>query len=294
MAGRHSPGVDQEAAARPPEQEREEGFRELRHYVPADILDVSFPIAVRGYERHAVDDHIKRVNRVIAELKVSASPPAAVRHALDVAGEKVEGLLEAAREAAEQLTEAARREAEESTARIKAEAAELVVNASTEADRMRAEAESLIANAAKDAASTIAKAKAESAKIVEESKAAANERLTRAHAEAAESLRQLEQQLQAVRNGAEERIRVIQKDTDAIRQEREALLDDIRATASRLGELVDRGADEAPEPEHDTVVKEPETLVGTLTEAAAASPGIKEPSAADKVESSPKNPTRRR
>ena len=111
--------------------------------MPADILDVSFPIAVRGYERHAVDDHIKRVNRVIAELKVSASPPAAVRHALDVAGEKVEGLLEAARQAAEQLTETARREAEESTARVKAEAAELVVNASTEADRMRTEAESL-------------------------------------------------------------------------------------------------------------------------------------------------------
>ena len=275
MAGRHSPGVDQEAAAHPPEQDREQGFRELRHYVPADILDVSFPIAVRGYDRHAVDDHVKRVNRVIAELKVSASPPAAVRHALDVAGEKVDGLLEAAREAAEQLTDAAHREAEESTARIKAEAAELVVNASTEADRMKVEAESLIASAAKEAAATIAKAKAESAKIVEESKASADQRLTRAHAEAAESLRQLEQQLKVVRERAEARVRSIQKDTDAIRQRREELLDDIRATASRLGDLADPAGEE--EPEHATVVKEPETLVDTLAQAAVAPTEVKPP-----------------
>src|SRR5262245_52054499 len=87
VAREHSPRADEKAASRPPEKKREGGFRELRHYVPAEILDVSFPIAVRGYERRAVDEHITRVNRVIAELKVSASPPAAVRHALDVAGE---------------------------------------------------------------------------------------------------------------------------------------------------------------------------------------------------------------
>jgi cell division septum initiation protein DivIVA len=287
----HSPRADQKAASRPPEQDRERAFRKLRHYVPAEILDVSFPIAVRGYERHAVDEHIKRVNRAIAELKVSASPPAAVRHALDVAGEKVEDLLEAAREAAEQLTEAAHREAEESTARIKAAAAELVVNASTEADRMRAEAESLIANAAKEAADTIAKAKAESAKILEESKAAADERLTRAHTEAAERLRHLDQQLAAVRDRAEARIRVIQSDTDAIRKQRNKLLDDIRATAARLGDLADAGVGEAPEP--TTVAQETETLVDTLAHAAAASTETEKSSAPERAESSPKKPRRR-
>ena len=288
MAEGHSPRVDQKVAARPPEQDREREFSKLRHYVPAEILDVSFPIAVRGYERHAVDDHIKRVNRVIAELKVSASPPAAVRHALDAAGEKIEGLLEAARQAAEQLTEAAHREAEESTARIKAEAAELVVNASTEADRMRAEAESLIANAAKEADDTIAKARAESAKILEESKAVADERLTRTHAEAAERLQRLEQQLAAERDRVEARIRVIQRDTEAIRKQRDELLDDIRATAARLGNLADRGADEAPGPV--TAAQETETLVDTLTQAATESTQIEESSATEEAESSPKDP----
>ena len=60
----------------------ERDFGDMRPYVPADILNVSFPAAVRGYDRRAVDAYVKRVNRVIAELKVSASPPAAFRHAL--------------------------------------------------------------------------------------------------------------------------------------------------------------------------------------------------------------------
>src|SRR5213078_2071147 len=56
-----------------PEQGQEHAFGELRHYVPAEILNVSFPGAVRGYDRRAVDAHIKRVNRLIAEIKVSSS-----------------------------------------------------------------------------------------------------------------------------------------------------------------------------------------------------------------------------
>jgi DivIVA domain-containing protein len=269
VAGGQRPKVEQKVADSPPARNREPGSRELRHYVPAEILDVSFPVAVRGYDRRAVDDHIKRVNRVIAELKVSASPPAAVRHALDVAGAKVEGLLEAAREAAEQLTETARREAEETTARIKADAAQLVVNASTEADLMRAQAESLIASAAKEAADTIAKARAESDRILEDSRAAADERLARTHDEAAGRLRQLEEQVDAVRERAEARLGVIHRDTDTIRKQRDKLLEEIRATATRLGDLAELSADEEAAPAAGA--EEPETLVGTLTQAATAS-----------------------
>src|SRR5207245_8482738 len=63
----------------------EPGFVDLHYYVPQDVLDVSFPVAVRGYERRAVDAYIKRVNRVIAELKVRSSQPAVVGHALEEA-----------------------------------------------------------------------------------------------------------------------------------------------------------------------------------------------------------------
>ncbi len=51
----------------PAEAEQGQSFGELQSYVPQDILDVSLPIVVRGYDRRTVD--AQRVNRVIAELK---------------------------------------------------------------------------------------------------------------------------------------------------------------------------------------------------------------------------------
>jgi hypothetical protein len=59
---------------------------ELPARVPAAIRDVSFPTG-RGYERQAVDAYVNQVNRLIAELEVSRSPQAAVRHALDRVGQ---------------------------------------------------------------------------------------------------------------------------------------------------------------------------------------------------------------
>jgi DivIVA domain-containing protein len=116
------------------EREQEHAFAELRHYVPADILNVSFPAAVRGYDRGAVDAHLKRVNRVIAEVKVSASPRAAVRHALEQTEQQVTGLLERARETAEEITTSAHREAETQADAIRAKAAQLLVNANAETE----------------------------------------------------------------------------------------------------------------------------------------------------------------
>ena len=50
------------------EQEQERGFSDFRDYVPVEFLNVSFPAAVRGYERGAVDAYVTRVNRLIAEF----------------------------------------------------------------------------------------------------------------------------------------------------------------------------------------------------------------------------------
>jgi DivIVA domain-containing protein len=218
----------------PAAPEQEQRFSELRHYVPADLLDVSFPVSVRGYDRRAVDAHIKRVNRVIAELKVRSSPPAAVRHALEQAGEKVQGLLQAAREAAEEITASARLEAEESTARAKAETAELVVNTSAEADRVKAEADELIAKARTEADDAVAEAKAEADGILAEARAEAQDSLARSRTEAAERLQQLQEELATLQDQAEARMREIQANTEAIWKERRELLDDIRGMASGL------------------------------------------------------------
>ncbi len=221
-----------------PEQEqgREDSFSELRNYVPADILDVSFPVSVRGYDRGAVDAYVRRVNRLIAELKVRSSPPAAVRHAVEQAGEKVQDLLQAAREAAEEITASAQQEAEESTARAKAESVELVVNSSAEADRVKVEADELIANARTEADDTVAKAKAE-----------ADERFQR-----------LEEELAALREAAETRMREIQADTEAVWKQRRELLEDIRRMAGGLVDVADAAAVRFPR--HEPAGPEEEML----------------------------------
>jgi DivIVA domain-containing protein len=180
-----------ERSSNEPEQE---GFGELRHYVPADLLNVAFPAAVRGYDRRAVDAYTKRVNRVIAELKVSASPRAAVTHALEQTEQQVSGLLQRARETGEEITASARQEGGEILASAKAEAAELLVNVSTEADGIKAEAESLIA-----------KARTEAEDILARSRLEAENTLARSRAQAQEHREQQQEELAKLREEADAR-----------------------------------------------------------------------------------------
>jgi DivIVA domain-containing protein len=214
--------------------ETEHKVREPRQYIPRDLLNVSFPVSVRGYERGTVDAYVERVNRVIAEIKVSASPPAAVRHALDQAGEKVDGLLQAAREAAEQITISAREEAEENADLIKAEAVKFVVDRNAEADRLKAEADELTAKTKADASATLAKAKAEASETLARAKAEAQDLLARSQAEADERRRRLQEELAALQEEAETRLRELEADTQAVWKERDQMLDGIRAMANDL------------------------------------------------------------
>jgi DivIVA domain-containing protein len=226
--------------------------------VPADILNTRFPVSARGYERAAVDAYRKRVSRVIAELKMSASPQAAVRHALEQAGQQVHGLLQSARETAEEITASARRSAEESTARAKAEAAELVVHAGSEADRVRDEANELMANARTEMEALVAKANAEADEVRASATAEAENLIARSRTEAAERLRQLEEKLALLRDEADTRMGGIRADTEAVWEERGALLHDIRGFAGGLVDLADAmarpGRPEPAQPEQAAMV----------------------------------------
>jgi len=215
---------------------------ELQYYVPHDILDVRFPAAVRGYDRDAVDAYVKRANRVIAELKVRGSPPAAVRHALEQAEHKVQELLRAAREAADEITASAQQEAEENSARAKAEAAELTVQTSAEADRVKAEAEAYAANARKEAYDTVATAKSEADGRLAAAKQEAQNILARTQAEADERMRRSKEELAALREEAEKRRSEIQADTEAVWKERHELLEDVRRMAADLVDLTNAAA----------------------------------------------------
>jgi DivIVA domain-containing protein len=244
-------GFSNESAeeGRPPRAPGREELGELRPYVPDDILNTRFPVSVRGYDRAAVDAYRKRVNRAIAELKVSASPQAAVRHALEQAGQQVHGLLQSARETAEEITASARREAEESTARAKAEAAELVVNASADADLVRDEANALMANTKAETEALVGKAKGEADGIRASASAEAEKLMARSRTQAEERVQRLEEELAQLREDAEARMREIQADTETVWRERGQLLDDLRRLAGGLGDLADTALARLPRPE---------------------------------------------
>src|SRR5579884_2190962 len=80
--------------------------------VPA-VADVEFPIALRGYDRLAVDAYVKRTSQLVAELQATRSPEAAVRRALERVGGEVAGILQRAHEAAAQITHQSRTDAED-------------------------------------------------------------------------------------------------------------------------------------------------------------------------------------
>jgi DivIVA domain-containing protein len=262
-------GDDQNAADQEQEQEQEPGFGELGDYVPTEILNVSFPGAVRGYDRQAVDAHLKRVNRLIAETKVSASPRAAVRHALQQTEQQVTGLLERARETADEITTSAHREAEAEADTIRAKAAELLVNASADADAAKTEAETLLADSKTEADNTLAKARAEAEDILVRSRLEAESIVARAQAEAEERLQQLRAELDSLRDQTEARMREFQADTTAVWEQRRQLLEDMRGMAGRLVDLADGAAGREPEEPDLLEALEPKTE----TEQQASNPG---------------------
>jgi len=237
-------------------QGRSDGIGKPKSRVPANIRNVSFPTAMRGYDRAAVDAYVRTANRVIAELEVTQSPQAAVRHAVERVSEQTKTILEEARESAEKITASARAEADEILAVAKAEAAELVVNAADEAERVRAEAEQLIADARRQA----------------------EEIVGAASAEAAERRLQADNELAALQAQAETKMRELETDTELVRQERQALLDDIEHMSAQLHDAAsaaaarfsqDAPADEGwPAQEEQTAVLAPEDAADAEADAA--------------------------
>jgi DivIVA domain-containing protein len=222
-------------AQQPPEPDPAQSLNALQAHVPAEIRNVAFPVSVRGYDRHAVDVYVQRVNRVIAELEVTRSPQAAVRHAVERVSEQTKGILQEARESAEKITDAAREEAQQILAGAKAEAADLVVNADAEAERLRAEAQQFVA----------------------ESRAEADGIIARANADADERRRRSEEELAALHEAGQARMNELRADTEAVWRERQELLGEIDSMASRLQEAASAAAarfsrDEPGEPSEES------------------------------------------
>lgn len=89
------------------------------------LREVSFPLAVRGYERAAVDDFVNAVRAMVAELEATQTREGAVQKALDDVGVETAGILQRAHEAADELTRRSRSDADARLQRAESEADEL-------------------------------------------------------------------------------------------------------------------------------------------------------------------------
>jgi DivIVA domain-containing protein len=94
------------------------------------IANREFPLAVRGYDRHAVDDFVREVLEIVADLEGRQSRESVVQRALDEIGEETAGILQRAHETADEIA-----------ARSRAQAEGRMQRAEREADMLRQQAE---------------------------------------------------------------------------------------------------------------------------------------------------------
>lgn len=95
------------------------------------IREVAFPVvAMRGYDRRAVDEFVEQMVELVSELEGRQSREAVVQRALDEVGEETAGILQRAHETADEIA-----------ARSRAQAEGRLQRAEREADIMRRDAD---------------------------------------------------------------------------------------------------------------------------------------------------------
>jgi DivIVA domain-containing protein len=86
------------------------------------IANREFPLAVRGYDRHAVDDFVQEVLEIVADLEGRQTRESVVQRALDEIGEETAGILQRAHETADEIAARSRAQAEGRMQRAEREA----------------------------------------------------------------------------------------------------------------------------------------------------------------------------
>jgi len=183
----------------------------------SEARDVRFPVVMRGYARTDVDRYVTEVNRLIAELEVSSSPAAAVRHALDEVSEQTRDILQRAHESAEEIAASARAKADERLQQAEQETLTLQQAAERETGQLREAAADEVA-ALRDAAT-----------------------------------RKAEETLDA----AESRARELTHSAELIWRERNRLIEDITALATQLLAIGEAEGKRFPRPGVDEQPSEP-------------------------------------
>lgn len=194
-----------------------------------EARDIDFPIGLRGYERAAVDRYVESVNRMIAELEMSASPESAVRHALGEVSEETRDILQHAHQTADEITARSRAKADDRLKQAEREAQETLNSAQQAAEDTR--------EAARRAAMEIREAaQSEARKLLEVTKCDAQNLRERAQREAAELQETTMHEMSELREAA---VRESQQVRAAAQREADELLGNARREAGEMLERAD-------------------------------------------------------
>lgn len=133
-----------EPAEAPAPRQRPVRQRPSRHKGAVDrVRDAHFPLALRGYDRTAVDAHLAEVAQLVAELEATQLRENVVQRALDEVGEQTSSLLQHAHDTAEEITARSRSQAEGRLQRAEHEAEMVRREADQYAERVAADTKRL-------------------------------------------------------------------------------------------------------------------------------------------------------
>jgi cell division initiation protein len=100
------------------------------------LREADFPLAVRGYDRRAVDDFMAELTALVDELEGRQLREKVVHRALDEVGEQTAGILQRANETADELAARSRAQAEGRLQRAEREAELLKAEADKYAEQV--------------------------------------------------------------------------------------------------------------------------------------------------------------
>jgi DivIVA domain-containing protein len=211
-----------------------------RNMIAQKARDVDFPVAMRGYERSAVDRYVQQVNRLIAELEMSASPESAVRHALEEVSEETHDLLQRAHQTAEEITAKSRSRSDERLQQAEREAAAAREAAAREILEMRETVEretaSLRETAEREAGELLAKARREADELHGTSTREAQELRETSERQALELRERAAHEAEELRTAA-------RRDSDELRTTVQRTTDEQRRTSQRDAEQMREAAE---------------------------------------------------
>lgn len=105
----------------------------------ADPPPGHFPVALRGYDRDAVDAYVANLRQRVIELEAVRTPESIMRRALEQVGQETSGILQQAQETAREIAARSRQQADDRLARAKRDADEIRVSSELRLRQMDAD-----------------------------------------------------------------------------------------------------------------------------------------------------------